>query len=85
MCQYKFYADLRQQAGQKKSTLVYYSYLTGSEGDSIVVLHPIFLLPVIKPLPADADRHGPQIVIDPEVVLMLWRLRKKDQIKHICD
>lgn len=58
---------------------VYYSYLTGSEGDSIVVLHSIFILPIVQPLPADTDCHRSQIVIHPEIVLMLWRSSKKDQ------
>lgn len=48
-------------------------YLAGSEGDPIVVLHSLFLLPVIQSLPADADCHWAQIVINPKIVLMLWR------------
>lgn len=47
-------------------------YLTGSEGDPVVELHAVLLLAVIQPLPADADGHGSQIVVNPEIVLMLW-------------
>lgn len=50
-----------------------YSYLAGSEGDSIAELHSIFLLPIIEPLPADANCHRAQILIKPEIILMLWR------------
>lgn len=55
------------------------SYLTGSEGDPIVVLHAFFLLPVVQPLPADADCYRSKIVIYPEIILMLWSWSKKDQ------
>lgn len=49
-----------------------WSYLAGSEGDSVAELHSILLLPVVEPLPADADRHRAQVLIKPEIVLMLW-------------
>lgn len=55
------------------------SYLAGSEGDSIAELHSVFVLPVVQPLPADADRHRAQILIKPEIVLMLCRSSEKDQ------
>lgn len=54
-------------------------YLAGSEGDSVAELHSVLLLPVVQPLPADADCHRAQILIKPEIVLMLWRSSEKDQ------
>lgn len=56
-------------------------YLTGSEGDPVVELHAVLLLAVIQPLPADADGHGSQIVVNPEIVLMLWW----GQVKKMCE
>lgn len=70
----------------QNNTLVGHSYLTGSESDPIVVLHPVLVLPVVQPLPADADRHGAQVVIDPKVVLMLCGPCEKhwnEKRKHI--
>lgn len=56
-----------------------YSYLAGSEGDPIAELHSLFLLPVVEPLPADADCHRAQVLIKPEIVLMLWGSMEKDE------
>lgn len=56
-----------------------YSYLAGSEGDSIAELHSLFLLPVVEPLPADADRHRAQVLIKPKIVLMLWGSIERDE------
>lgn len=55
------------------------SYLAGSEGDPIAELHSLFLLPVVEPLPADADCHRAQVFIKPEIVLMLWGSIEKDE------
>lgn len=56
----------------KKQSRKSYGYLTGPEGDSVVELHSVLLLPIIQPFPADADCHRSQIVIEPKIVLMLW-------------
>lgn len=56
-----------------------YSYLAGSEGDPIAELHSLFLLPVVQPLPADADCHWAQVLIKPKIVLMLWGSMEKDE------
>lgn len=59
-------------------------YLTGPEGDSVVELHAVLLLAVVQPLPADADGHGPQVVVNPEIVLMLWwgQAKRNVQIRN---
>lgn len=67
--------------GEGGRTAARYSYLTGSEGDPVVVLHSFFLLPFIQLLPADADCHRSQMVIYPKIVLMLWKQRQKKKIR----
>lgn len=64
---------------EKQSRNVAYSYLAGSEGDSIAELHPLFLLAVVQPLPADADCHRAQVLIKPKIVLMLWGSIERDE------
>lgn len=58
-----------QGAEQKEGVAL---YLTGPEGHSVVELHAVLLLAIVQPLPADADGHRSQIVVKPEIVLMLW-------------
>ena len=47
------------------------AHLAGSEGDPVVVLHPLLLLALVQLLPADADGHRAQVFVHTKVVLVL--------------
>lgn len=50
------------------------TYLTRPEGDAIVILRRLFVFPIIQLFSPYADGHRTQVLIHPEVVLVLWGL-----------
>ena len=52
---------------------VLFFYLTGPEGDPVVILHPFLLLPFIQLLSPDADCYWTQVLVHSKVVLVFCR------------